>query len=110
MEYKAEEAGILFLKVNPRNTSKGCSVCGYIYEDMDLSVREWICPICNTVHERDENAAAIVDKRLTQKIRQELPEYTLEETGNVDDIVSSNTYALKSTPSMNQEASPVRAG
>ena len=110
MEYKAEEAGILFLKVNPRNTSKGCSVCGYIYEDMDLSVREWTCPICNTVHERDENASVNIDIALTEKIRQELPEYTLEEISSIDDPVDSNIYALKSTLSMNQEASPVRAG
>ena len=38
-------------------SSKKCSVCGYIKGDMDLSVREWTCPICNTVHDRDENAA-----------------------------------------------------
>jgi putative transposase len=110
MEYKAEEAGILFMRVNPRNTSKTCSVCGYIHDDMDLSVREWICSGCNTVHERDINAAAEIDNILVRKIRQELPEYTLGETGNVDDPISSNAYALKSTPSKNQEASPVRAG
>ncbi len=107
MEYKAEEAGILFLRVNSRNTSKECSVCGYIYEDMDLSVRKWTCPVCNTEHDRDVNAAAITDKRLIQKIRQELPEYTLGEISSMDD--RSVSY-LKSILSKNQEASSVRAG
>ena len=36
LTYKAEEAGCYIEKVNPRNTSKTCSVCGYIYSDMDL--------------------------------------------------------------------------
>ena len=56
LNYKAEEAGCYLEKVNPRNTSKTCSVCGYIYKDMDLSIREWICPQCHTEHDRDVNA------------------------------------------------------
>ena len=110
MEYKAVEAGILFLRMDPRNTSKKCSVCKYIYEDMDLSVRKWTCPICNTEHDRDVNASVNTDIALTEKIRQELPEYTLEEISSMDDPVDSNIYALKSTLSMNQEAASVRAG
>jgi putative transposase len=109
LEYKAEEAGKLFMKVNPRNTSKECHICGYVYPDMTLDIREWTCPICNTHHDRDVNAACIVDKRMLEKIRQELPEYTLGETGSMDDIVGSDAYALKSIPSLNQEASSVRA-
>ncbi|MHB8281247.1 MAG: RNA-guided endonuclease InsQ/TnpB family protein [bacterium] len=87
LAYKAEEAGKLFIKVNPRNTSKTCNICGYVYTDMTLSVREWTCPICHTIHDRDINAAVIVEKRMLEKIRQELPEYTLGETGSMDDIV-----------------------
>ncbi len=109
IKYKAEEAGKLFMKVNPRNTSKECHICGYIYKDMTLSVRNWTCPICNTEHDRDVNAACNVDKIMLEKIRQELPEYTLAETGSMDDIVDSNIYALKSIPSLKQEASSVRA-
>ena len=101
LTYKAEEAGCYVEKVNPNYTSKMCSVCGYIYKDMDLSVREWTCPVCNTEHDRDINASINI---LNKTIRQELPEYTLGETGSMDDIVSSNAYALKSIPSSNQEA------
>ena len=102
--YKAEEAGCYVRKVNPRNTSKTCSVCGYIHSDMDLSIRKWICPVCNTVHDRDINASINI---LNEALRQELPEFTLGETGSMDDIAYSNTCALKSIPSLNQEA-PLR--
>ena len=41
---------------------------------------------------------------MKKKIGKELAEFTLEEISSVDDIVSSNAYALKSTLSTNREA------
>jgi putative transposase len=38
-------------------SSKTCSVCGHVLETLDLSVREWRCPSCQSVNGRDENAA-----------------------------------------------------
>jgi len=37
-------------------SSKTCSVCGYIYKDLELKEREWRCPDCNILHDRDRNA------------------------------------------------------
>jgi len=54
--YKAEDAGRLFLQVDPRNTSKKCSRCGLLVEK-DLSVRIHNCPHCGLVLDRDVNAA-----------------------------------------------------
>ncbi|MDC0835420.1 zinc ribbon domain-containing protein, partial [Geitlerinema sp. CS-897] len=34
-----------------------CSSCGHKADSMALSVREWTCPKCRTVHDRDINAA-----------------------------------------------------
>ena len=46
-------------------SSKTCNCCGYKMGDMDLSIREWDCPDCNTHHDRDLNAAKnILDEGL----------------------------------------------
>uniref|UniRef100_UPI00262962D4 zinc ribbon domain-containing protein n=1 Tax=uncultured Thermosynechococcus sp. TaxID=436945 RepID=UPI00262962D4 len=34
-----------------------CSTCGYVLDVLPLSVREWTCPACGEVHDRDGNAA-----------------------------------------------------
>ncbi|MFQ4143384.1 RNA-guided endonuclease InsQ/TnpB family protein [Chlorogloeopsis sp. ULAP02] len=38
-------------------STKTCSSCGHILEKIDLSVREWRCPSCQSINGRDENAA-----------------------------------------------------
>ncbi|MEH1805657.1 RNA-guided endonuclease InsQ/TnpB family protein [Nostoc sp.] len=38
-------------------SSKTCSNCGHILDSLDLSVREWRCPTCQSINGRDENAA-----------------------------------------------------
>jgi putative transposase len=107
LTYKAEEAGCYVERVSPRNTSKTCSVCGYIHKEMTLSVRDWVCPVCNTVHDRDINASINIINKTIGRVS---PEFTLGEISSMDDIASSNACALKSILSKNQEAPPERAG
>jgi len=38
-------------------SSKTCNVCGYINKELELKHRSWICPECNTEHDRDLNAS-----------------------------------------------------
>ena len=38
-------------------SSKACSTCGHLLEELPLHMREWTCPACQTVHDRDHNAA-----------------------------------------------------
>jgi putative transposase len=38
-------------------SSKTCSNCGHVLKELDLSVREWRCPSCQSINGRDENAA-----------------------------------------------------
>ncbi|MDQ0194670.1 IS605 OrfB family transposase [Paenibacillus wynnii] len=39
-------------------TSQTCHECGYINQEVkNLSVRQWTCPCCDALHDRDENAA-----------------------------------------------------
>lgn len=38
-------------------SSKTCSACGHRLDALPLSVREWACPACGVIHDRDVNAA-----------------------------------------------------
>lgn len=38
-------------------SSKTCSDCGHVLEELPLNVRSWMCPMCGVVHDRDVNAA-----------------------------------------------------
>lgn len=57
--YKSDWDNRNYIKIGRfTKSSQPCNVCGYINtETKDLSVREWTCPNCKTVHDRDINAA-----------------------------------------------------
>jgi len=58
LEYKAEEAGVPIRKIPMFcPSSKRCSVCGYINVDLKLEDRDWICPECKSMLDRDLNAS-----------------------------------------------------
>jgi putative transposase len=41
-------------------SSKTCSACGHRLEELPLAVRQWQCPSCQAVHDRDHNAAKVI--------------------------------------------------
>ena len=43
-------------------STKTCSVCGYVNENITLKERYWICPECKTKHDRDINASINICK------------------------------------------------
>lgn len=58
LKYKAELYISTIVKADRFYPStKLCSCCNYKMEKLELSVRAWTCPSCNTLHNRDENAA-----------------------------------------------------
>ena len=59
LEYKAEWYGKKIVVIDRfYPSSQLCSACGTQWSGTkDLSVREWTCPNCGTVHDRDCNAA-----------------------------------------------------
>lgn len=62
LEYKAEWYGRKIIKIDRFYPSTQlCSGCGYKNESVQglngLKVREWICPECGEVHDRDLNAS-----------------------------------------------------
>jgi putative transposase len=61
LEYKMAWSGAALILVPPRNTSRTCSVCGFVMETMPLSCREWTCPGCGARHDRDLNAAKNIE-------------------------------------------------
>lgn len=58
LEYKAARYGRHFAKIGRfEPTSQVCSACGVKDGPKPLHVREWTCPACGAVHDRDLNAA-----------------------------------------------------
>jgi putative transposase len=58
LEYKGEWYGSYVHKMDRFfPSSKKCSNCGYVLDELPLSVREWQCPDCGTIHDRDINSA-----------------------------------------------------
>jgi putative transposase len=58
LEYKAEWNDKQIIKIDRFfPSSKQCSCCGYINQDLDLGIREWTCPSCKTKLDRDLNAS-----------------------------------------------------
>lgn len=58
LEYKAAWYGRDLVKIDQWfPSSKRCSDCGSLQSMMPLNIREWVCPDCGSVHDRDVNAA-----------------------------------------------------
>lgn len=58
LEYKAMNKGRTIVKIDRWfPSSQICSCCGCITGKKPLWIREWKCPECNTIHDRDINAA-----------------------------------------------------
>lgn len=56
--YKSSWAGRTYHRINRwYPSSKTCSYCEYKLDRLDLGTREWTCPNCGAVHDRDVNAA-----------------------------------------------------
>jgi putative transposase len=64
LSYKCDWYGVSLHKINKWfASSKTCSECGYQIDKLDLSIREWTCHECETIHDRDINAAQNILKR-----------------------------------------------
>lgn len=77
IDYKAKWYGRTYIKIGSfYPSSKICHCCGYKNTTLTLADREWECPNCHLLLDRDKNAALnILDEglKILNKSRQELP-------------------------------------
>jgi putative transposase len=64
-------------------SSKTCSGCGYIKQDLKLGDREWTCPACGEHHDRDHNAAKMILKQGQVQLRAEHPKVKPTDSGAI---------------------------
>ena len=102
LEYKAQWYNRKIVFVNRfYPSSKTCHNCGYNNKSLTLNDRQWICPQCGEVIERDYNAALnILDEGL-RIIGCSTSEFTLADYPTMDDRLSDEV--LKSSGRLKQE-------
>jgi len=68
LEWKGELYGREIIRVDPKDSSKTCSNCGYVNHGLKLSDRVFKCPICGMNMDRDLNASINILKRGLERI------------------------------------------
>ena len=113
LAYKADRYGLEILKVNRfYPSSKTCSVpgCGYVYKELKLSERSWVCLECGTLHDRDDNASINLFLEGLKEVGRVSPEPTHNESTPEEYApagIQSNGY---SRHTMRQEAAASLSG
>jgi putative transposase len=100
VEYKADWNNKTVVKVNRwYPSSKTCNVCGYINQDLNLSIREWTCKNGHKL-DRDLNASKNILKEGLKIYGEELAITKVERKSDV----SNNAHSMK------PEAHPIAFG
>jgi putative transposase len=102
LEYKAKWYNRKIVYVNRfYPSSKTCNHCGYINKNLKLSDRQWVCPECGSVIDRDINAACNIKDEGMRIIGSSTTEFTLEDYPTMDDRLGNKE--LKSSGRLKQE-------
>lgn len=68
LEYKAKERGVNILRIGRFEPSSKMCTCGYINHNLTFAIREWTCPECGSIHDRDLLAANNIKRFAFRKI------------------------------------------
>ena len=62
LEYKCERQGKTFIRIGRFDPSSKMCSCGHVHRGLKLSEREWVCPNCGSVNDRDLLAACNIKR------------------------------------------------
>ena len=70
LNYKANHAGKVCIKVSPRFSSQECAIssCGHIHPDNRQTQSQFVCQKCGHTANADQNAAEVIRKRGVEEI------------------------------------------
>ena len=71
IRYKAERAGVPFIQVDPRNTSKRCHCCGFIGDNNRTSQDRFRCQRCGYTEHADLNGSDNIGERAALEHRRD---------------------------------------
>ena len=94
IDYKSKWYGRTYIKIGSfYPSSKLCNICGYKNTTLTLADREWECPNCHILLDRDKNAALnILEEglKILNKTGQGLPNEPIE-TENISSLEQEDT-------------------
>lgn len=103
-EYKvAMRGGRVVIADRFHPSSKTCSACRHVLADLPLHRREWTCPECGAVHDRDANAA--LNLELVGAASPEPPADDRSDTRGEMEALAVSQETTK-PPSLNRELQP----
>ena len=62
LEYKCERQGKTFIRIGRFDPSSKMCSCGHVHRGLKLFEREWVCPNCGSVNDRDLLAACNIKR------------------------------------------------
>ena len=90
LEYKAKWNGVNILRIGRfEPSSKTCNCCGYINKELTLKDREWTCPECGSVLDRDINASINIKNFALNKL---CTEHTYKNHGMLPSLEGALTH------------------
>ena len=96
LAYKCEWYGVNLLQIGRfESSSKTCSLCGTVNQDLTLRDREWTCTRCTTKHDRDLNAAVNIKNFALRNYVSGTDTKTRNELPALVGVLTSEACALK---------------